>query len=72
MAVPTFGKSKLPRSHDECRALVCCVCSKKVKKISPQCLSLVKNTQIWSKDLFFMDTQHKTHCIQLPYVAAAG
>ena len=35
MAVPTFGKSKLPRTHDECRALVCCVCSKKVKKNQP-------------------------------------
>ena len=35
MADRTFGKFKLPRSHDDSRAVVCCVCSKKVKKNQP-------------------------------------
>ena len=32
MSLSKFGKFKLPRSHDQCRAVVCCVCAKKVKE----------------------------------------
>ena len=32
MSLSKFGKSHMPRSHEECRAIVCCVCSRKVKQ----------------------------------------
>ena len=32
MSLSKFGKVKVARSHEECRAIICSVCSKKVKQ----------------------------------------